>query len=155
IIAARFRNLPDEQMRYIVEYVESGKPILGMRTATHAFKIPGDRIYARYSFDSNVTGWEGGLRRRILGETWVNDHGQHGKQSTRGVVVPAMKDSPIVRGCRDIWGPTDVYAVRLPLPGDSAVLVLGQVLDGMQPDSKPVAGKQNDPMMPIVWTKTY
>jgi type 1 glutamine amidotransferase len=155
IIAARFRNLPDEQMKYVVDYVESGKPIIGMRTATHSFKVPKEGTYARYSFDSNEKGWEGGFGRRILGETWISHHGHHGKQSTRGVVVSDMKDHPILRGCEDIWGPTDVYAVRLPLPGDSKPLVSGQVLEGMQPDSKPVTGKQNDPMMPIAWIRTY
>jgi type 1 glutamine amidotransferase len=43
----------------------------------------------------------------------------------------------------------------LPLPGDSKPLVLGQVLVGMTPDSAPVEGKKNDPMMPVAWTKTY
>jgi len=43
----------------------------------------------------------------------------------------------------------------MPLPGDSKPLVLGQVLEGMQPTDKPVAGKQNDPMMPVAWVKTY
>ena len=40
IIATRFRDLPDEQMRHIVDYLDAGKPVIGMRTATHAFKIP-------------------------------------------------------------------------------------------------------------------
>ena len=40
ILFMRFRDLPDEQMRHIVEYVDAGKPILGIRTATHAFNIP-------------------------------------------------------------------------------------------------------------------
>src|SRR5581483_7360728 len=43
IIATRFRNLPDEQMKHIVDYVEAGKPVIGMRTATHAFNIPKDK----------------------------------------------------------------------------------------------------------------
>src|SRR5881394_722561 len=37
VIATRFRDLPDEQMKHIVEYIESGRPVIGMRTATHAF----------------------------------------------------------------------------------------------------------------------
>jgi hypothetical protein len=45
--------------------------------------------------------------------------------------------------------------VRLPLPGDSQALLLGQVLAGMTPESKPVVGKKNDPMLPIAWTKSY
>ena len=37
VLFTRFRELPDEQMKYIVDYTNSGKPIVGLRTATHAF----------------------------------------------------------------------------------------------------------------------
>jgi hypothetical protein len=66
-----------------------------------------------------------------------------------------MENDPIVRGCQDIWVPTDVYTVRLPLGGDCKPLVLGEVLKGMSPTDKPVAGKKNDPKMPVAWVKTY
>ena len=68
-----------------------------------------------------------------------------------------MKNHPILRGVEEesIWGPSDVYGVRLPLPGDSQPLVLGAVLEGMEPGDKPISGEKNDPMMPVVWTKTY
>jgi type 1 glutamine amidotransferase len=157
IIFTRFRDLPDEQMKYVSDYVESGRPIIGLRTATHAFQLKGGD-YAHYSNDgSTKKGWEGGFGRRVLGEKWISHHGNHGKQSTRGVIAPGEEKNPILRGIKDgdVWGPTDVYGVRLPLPGDSKPLVLGQVLEGMKPDDKPVAGKQNDPMMPVAWTKTY
>jgi hypothetical protein len=155
IFFLRFRDLPDEQMRHVVEYVESGKPILGLRTSTHAFKIAPNKKYARFSFDSKE--WDGGFGRQVLGETWIAHHGDHGKQSTRGVLAPGQADHPILRGIHDgaIWGPTDVYAVRLPLPGDSTPLVLGEVLEGMKPTDQPVAGKKNDPKMPIAWTRSY
>ncbi len=153
IIATRFRNLPDDQMRHIVEYVEAGKPIIGMRTATHAFAIPEGKTYSHWDWRSKE--WEGGFGRQILGETWVSHHGHHRHESTRGIVAPGMQDHPIVRGCEDIWGPTDVYTVRLALPGDSKPLILGQVLEGMKPADKPVTGEKNDPMMPIAWIKTY
>ncbi|MCE5267351.1 MAG: ThuA domain-containing protein [Planctomycetaceae bacterium] len=153
ILFTRFRDLPDEQMRHFADYVDAGKPIIGIRTATHAFNIPRGKKYARYSFDSKE--WNGGFGRQVLGETWVNHHGDHGKQSTRGVIAPAAKNHPIVRGCDDIWTPTDVYTVRLPLPGDSQPLVLGQVLSGMNPADKPLQGPKNSPMLPIAWVKTY
>ncbi len=153
IIATRFRDLPDEQMRHIVAYVEAGKPIIGLRTATHAFNFQTSTTYARYSFNSKE--WDGGFGRQILGETWINHHGHHGKESTRGVIAKGQEGHPIVRGCEDIWGPTDVYTVRLPLPGDSVPLVMGQVLEGMQPGDAPVKNQKNDPLMPIAWIKTY
>ena len=157
VIATRFRNLPDEQMGHIAAYVESGRPIIGMRTATHAFRIPEGRRYHRYSWDSEIAGWEGGFGRRVLGETWIAHHGRHGEQSTRGVIPEPAEDRPITRGIADgdIWGRTDVYKVRLPLPGDSEPIVLGRVLDGMEPDAEAVEGGKNDPMMPIAWTRTY
>src|SRR5690606_30897433 len=76
---------------------------------------------------------------------------------TRGVIAPGAEGHPVLRGVESgsIWGPTDVYGVRLPLPGDSKPLVLGQVLKGMKPTDEPVEGKQNDPMMPVAWVKTY
>jgi hypothetical protein len=153
VIFTRFRNLPDEQMQHIVDYVESGRPVIALRTSTHAFNVPGGKKFSRWSHNSKD--WDGGFGRQVLGETWISHHGQHGRQSCRGVIAKGMEKHPIVRGCEDVWGPTDVYGVRLPLPGDAAPLVLGQVLEGMSPKDKPVAGKQNEPMMPIAWTKSF
>jgi type 1 glutamine amidotransferase len=157
VLFTRFRKLPDEQMKYIAEYVEAGKPIVGMRTATHAFANDGSKKYPNYSNNSSAKGWEGGFGRQVLGEKWISHHGDHGRQSTRGILVKGEETHPILRGIKDgdIWGPTDVYGVRLPLPGDSKPLVLGQVLTGMKPTDPPVEGKKNDPMMPVAWIKTY
>ena len=58
-----------------------------------------------------------------------------------------------VRGA--LWSRTDVYEVSLPLPGDSKVLVFGQVLTGMDPKDAAVVGAVNEPMMPIAWVKSY
>jgi type 1 glutamine amidotransferase len=164
VLFTRFRDLPDEQMKHIVDYVNSGRPILGMRTATHAFDIPKGKKYAKYSYTAGKE-WPQGFGRQVLGETWISHHGDHGRQSTRGIIAPDAKGHPVVRGIKDgdIWGPTDVYGVRLPLPGDSKALVLGQVLKGMKPTDAPAdhttrkgkPRKQNDPMMPIAWVKTY
>jgi hypothetical protein len=154
ILFTRLRDLPDEQMKHIVDYVESGKPIIGMRTATHAFELK-SKTYAKY--DWNAKDWEGGFGRQVLGEKWINHHGGHGSESTRGILAKGAADHPIMKGIKDgdIWGPTDVYAVRLPLPAACKPLVLGQVVAGMKATDKPVAGKKNDPMMPVAWTTTH
>lgn len=155
VMFLRFRKLPDEQMKHIVDYVEAGKPIVGLRTATHAFNLERTSKYARWDWRSKE--WSGGFGRQVLGETWINHHGGHNTESTRGLLAPDAKGHPILRGIKDgdIWGPTDVYGVRLPLPGDSKPLVLGQVVAGMKPTDRPVTGKKNDPMMPIAWVKSY
>ena len=131
----------------------AGKPVIGMRTATHAFNVPKDKKYAHYSnsYAGEKKDWADGFGRAVLGEKWISHHGHHGHESTRGLVAPGAKDHPILRGIADgdIWGPSDVYGVRLPLPGDSQPLVTGQVLEGMNPGSPLVTGedaKKDDPM---------
>lgn len=155
VIFTRFLNLPDDQMQHIVEYIESGKPVVGLRTATHAFNIPGDRKFAKYGNGSGMKGWEGGFGRVVLGEKWVAHHGAHGKEGTRGIIAPGQEKNPILQGIKngDIFGTTDVYTASP--PPDSTILVLGQVTETLQPDSKPVAGKKNGPMMPVAWTRMY
>ncbi len=157
IVFLRFRHLPDEQMKHLADYIESGKPIIGMRTATHAFAGIKSAEFARYNWDNRDKDYTQGFGRQVLGETWINHHGGHGRQSTLGILAPDAKDHPVLRGIKDgaIWGPTDVYEVRLPLPGDSKPLVLGQVLAGMKASDEPVEGKKNDPMMPVAWVRTY
>jgi type 1 glutamine amidotransferase len=36
----RWRRLPAEQVKYIDDYLKSGKPVMGLRTTTHAFNYP-------------------------------------------------------------------------------------------------------------------
>lgn len=156
IIATRFRDLPDEQMAHIDRYIRSGKPIIGMRTATHAFNIETSPTYQKYTWNARGDD-DGGFGRQILGETWVAHHGHHGVESTRGVVAPGAEDHPIARGLdeRSVWGPTDVYRVRLPLPDGCAPVILGQVLSGMNPDDEPVDNEKNQPLMPVGWTNAH
>ena len=155
VILTRFRNLPDKQMKHIVDYVNSGRPIIGLRTATHAFDIPKGRKYAKYSWNNRE--WSGGFGRQLLGETWVNHWGGHGSQSTLGIIATGQAKNPFVRGIKsgDIWCRTDVYEVHLPMRKTCTPLVLGEVLQGMSPTAKPVEGKKNNPMMPVAWTNTY
>jgi type 1 glutamine amidotransferase len=151
VIFTRSRNLPDDQMKYIVDYINSGKPIIGLRTATHAFRYSRDSTSPYKKYGRGAEGFEGAFGRQVIGEKWVDHWGDHGDESTRGVIVEGMQDHPIVRGCEDIWGPTDVYEVST-LHGDSKPLVMGRVLKGMTPDSPPNTEKR---MMPVAWTKSY
>src|SRR5450631_4013359 len=73
IVVLRFRDLPDAQMKHLVDYIESGRPIIGLRTSTHAFNFKKSMTYAKYTWTSKE--WDGGFGRQVLGETWVNHHG--------------------------------------------------------------------------------
>ena len=165
VLFTRFRDLPDAQMQHVVDYVQSGRPIVALRTATHAFAPHKDRKHAKWAW--NAAESAGGFGRQVLGETWVAHHGAHGSQSARGVVAPGAEAHAILRGIGpgSVWDPADVYAVRLPLPATCSPLMLGEVLDGMQPESPRARSgvdadgaktrDPNDPMMPIAWTNEY
>ena len=151
VLFARWLELPDDQMKRIVDYTNSGRPIVTFRTSTHPFryvKHPGSP-YAKYSYDSKDP--KGGYGRLVVGETWVAHYGEHQVESTRGLIAPGMESHPILRGVTNIWGASDVYAITT-LSGDSRPLVLGQVLSAMQPTSEPDPAKK---LVPIVWLKTY
>src|SRR5262249_103984 len=59
VLFTRFREWPDDQMKYFADFVNSGKPILGIRTATHAFEIKRNKnsAYAKYDWKSKE--WPG------------------------------------------------------------------------------------------------
>jgi Trehalose utilisation len=151
ILFARFRELPDDQMRRILDYLDAGKPMISLRTTTHAFNYTRrkDSPYARYSYNSKDPA--GGFGRAVVGETWAGHYGAHNKESTRGLIAPGMEEHPIVRGVADIWGPSDVYGITS-LSGDSKPIILGQVLSGMEPTDKPNSSKD---LVPVAWIKTY
>lgn len=154
ILGLRFRNLPDEDMKYFVDYVDAGKPIIGTRTSTHAFNYPGnsESKYKHYGFNSKE--WKGGFGQQVLGDTWISHHGGHKTQSCRGVIEEANAKHPVLKGVKDVWGPSDVYGIRN-LPESATVLLRGAVLKGMSPEDKPIEGAKNNPMMPIAWVKEF
>jgi len=151
VLFLRFRELPDDQMKHIIDFTNSGKPMMGLRTTTHAFNYRKlkDSPYAKYSFRSKDP--KGGWGRWVLGETWAGHYGHHGKESTRGVVAKGQEKNPIVRGCEDIWGPSDVYGITT-LEGECTPLIMGHVLVGMDPKDEPNTKKKP---VPVVWLKKF
>ncbi len=155
VMALRFRRWPDEQMRHFDAYFKSKKPILALRTSTHAFDHKSGP-YERYGWQSKT--WPGGFGKQILGETWVSHWGIHGKQATRG--IPAGK-SPLLNGVKEVFGTTDVYEAHP--PADARILLRGEVVAGMSPQDAAAQGRKmtainveqdlNQPMMAIAWTR--
>jgi hypothetical protein len=155
IMLIRFRELPDDQTKYIEDFLKAGKPVIGLRTSTHGFAYSKNLTspYAKWSFNSKTEGWERGFGQRILGETWVNHHGIHAKEGARALMdgVKQMNDHPILRGVNDIWVPSDVYGIKN-LPKEADVLIYGQSTAGMD-DKAPLIWEKS--VMPIAWTKPY
>jgi type 1 glutamine amidotransferase len=130
----RFRELPDEQLKLILDYVNAGKPCVGLRTSTHAF---------RYKKGPNAK-WNDAFGREVFGQKWISHHGH---DSSTNVTVK-KKEHPICRGvaakfhCRS-W----LYQVT-PLHPDCVELLQGEAVRGDKPGGA-TFGKLN----PVAWTK--
>jgi hypothetical protein len=79
----RWRELPDDQMKRVIDYTESGKPIVGLRNATHAFRYSKGSSCPYVRFDSASKDPQGGWGRLVLGETWVSHYAKNLVESTR------------------------------------------------------------------------
>lgn len=145
IIGTRFRQLESDDYAKVAAYLNAGKPVIGFRTATHAFSgggATGDFKWAEFG-------------PKILGEGWVNHHGKHKSQGARGKVEEANAKHPILNGVSDVFGPSDVYGIKRVTAENATILLRGIVTDGLMPDSKAVEGGQNNPMMPLAWLREY
>jgi mono/diheme cytochrome c family protein/glucose/arabinose dehydrogenase/lysophospholipase L1-like esterase len=145
IIGTRFRQLPPEQIANFAAYLNAGKPVIGFRTATHAFAGGAQTGDFKWS--------EFGLK--ILGERWVNHHGAHKREGTLGVVESANAGHDVLRGVGEIFGTTDVYGIANLDQKAATILLRGAVTESLDPKSKPVAGKKNEPMMPLAWLRPF
>jgi type 1 glutamine amidotransferase len=130
IVFARRIALPHQQMKAIKEYIDNGKPVVGIRTANHAFKVMG-KIEEGYEdwfeFVADVLGCE---------------NRGYGPQDAGAdmTVVPESVDHPIVKSIQPMQWHSDgsLYLVAL-LDKEATVLM---------------QGKQADDIQPVAWTRT-
>jgi hypothetical protein len=158
VMLLRFRTWPDEDMARFEKLLKAGKPIVALRTSTHAFNgFPKGSPWESWNYNN-----DGGFGKRVLGETWLTHWGKHKAEATRGEIEPAQRNHPVLRGITSIFGDTDVYEAYP--PADATVLVRGIVLNGMTRDAPPATYRKprstdkqeqgiNDPAMPVVWTR--
>lgn len=143
---SRLITLSDEQIGHVIEYLDSGKPLIGIRTANHGFleNFPYEKDGKKIRFGDDV-----------LGGAFRGHHGNWHADSTRGLIVKENRDHPILRGVTDVWGPSDVYRTYpedASLPADCTPLLQGQPLMGRSHDDE--INPKKIPL-PIAWTKTW
>ena len=144
IIGTRFRRPDADQAKHITNFLNAGKPVIGIRTATHAFNGDGDFGGIKYG--------EFGLK--ILWETWVSHHGGHKREGCRGVIEEENADHKILNCVADVFAPSDVYGV-IHLTEADEILMRGAVTKTLDPASDAVDGKLNEPMQPLAWLHSY
>ena len=150
VIFLRFQDLPEQQMQYIVDYLDRAGPVVGLRTSTHAFRIPAKSPFAKYSSDYEGSEYLKGFGRQVLGESWAGHNGKNHQMSTRLNVEEAQKEHPILRGVEKMWVQSGCYWTD-PMP-DSTILAMAQPLETMHQEAAPAAEKQP---CPGAWVRTY
>jgi Trehalose utilisation len=151
VIFARFLNLPDEEMAHVQAYLERGGPVVGLRTSSHAFKIPANSKFAKYDFNSKVEGYENGFGHQILGNTWVGHYGTNHKQGTRIETIPDQRGHVILTGVGETaFCHAGAYVGKA--GSDFTVLTTSQPLVSMDPKAEADSKK---PPMPSTWTREY
>lgn len=144
IIGTRFRQPDAAGAAHITKFLNARKPVIGIRTATHAFNGRGD--FGGIGF--------GEFGRKVLGEQWVSHHGAHKRQGALGVIETGKGDHPVLNGVVTVFAPSDVYGV-VHLTAEDEILMRGAVTESLDPESKPIEGPKNDPMQPFVWLHEY
>ena len=139
VMFTRFRALPDDQLQRILRYAESGKPIVGLRTSTHAFLYPDG--HPRQALND-------GFGRDVFGQKWITHHGS--QSSTDVAVHSANASHPILRGVAPFHARSWLYHVA-PLHGEATV-----VLDGTSVNSNKTNRLAEFPLtQPVAWTRQY
>jgi len=146
IFFPRLLTLPMAERELIVKYIDSGRPIISIRTGNHGFHAA-----LPYKINGKQVRWG----EDVLGGSFMSHHGNWQADSTRGIIVAEQKDHPILTGVNDIWGKSDVYRTYqegTSLPTNCTALVWGQPLLGRNHDDPP--NPKLEPL-PVAWFKHW
>lgn len=138
VMQTRFRRLPEDQLQYILDFAESGKPMAGFRTATHAFRYGEE--HPNHRLDSE---WP----KKVFGQRWIKHHGA--SSSTEVKILADRADHPILRGVENFHARSWLYHTA-PLHEKARPLLMGRAVEG----AKPGGGFFGDPH-PVAWTHSY
>lgn len=142
IFFLRWRRLPAEQVKHIDDYLNSGKPVIGFRTSTHAFNYPeGHALRSWNAFGERAFGSPPGWGGKA-------NHTHYGHESSTDVsVIEKEAGHPILKGVdKNFHVRSWLYKVLPDYPSKGATwLLMGKAVDPNTPDAI-----EN----PVAWTWT-
>jgi type 1 glutamine amidotransferase len=132
VIYTRFRQLPDQQMQQLADFLNRGGAVVGLRTSTHAFHYPSESVWAT---------WNDGFGRDILGTPWVSHHGHTSRTMVRR--LPRVEHAVLEGVGPDFMSRSWLY--RTHLSTDSVRLLGGEPIEA---ENAPTPG-------PVAWIRTH
>ena len=139
----RRRALEPEKMEMIRNYVASGRPVLGIRTASHAFDAKGNVpregggvVGAKENASEFLSQWPE-FDEQVLGGNYQGHYG-HLDTGTDVSILPGMENHPVLKGVElEFNSPSWLYKNRPLRTSKAQVLLLGS-----NPDV---------PVEPVMW----
>jgi type 1 glutamine amidotransferase/nicotinamidase-related amidase len=135
LVSVRRRLPPKEQLDAIRAHVAAGKPLVGIRTACHAWSLRNDEQTKKLLADGHAEWPE--FDAEVIGGNYTGHHGN----DIKSTIAPAdgAKDHPILRGIEvaDFVGNGSLYRVQ-PLKSTTTPLLIGAI-----PNQEPE---------PVAWT---
>ncbi len=131
-LSVRRRSPKTEQLALVREYLDSGKPLVGIRTASHAFHTRGQHPEGHAEWQE--------LDQAVLGGNYTGHHGD-GKLAQLSV-ADGVREHPILNGVSlaSLVGHGSLYKVS-PLAKSTSTLLIGTI-----PEQS---------AEPVAWTNTY
>lgn len=132
-LSARRRTIPAAELDVLKKFVAAGKPVIGIRTASHAFNLRNQPA------PEGLADWPD-LDATVFGGSYTNHHG-HNLKSTVWA-LPTQKEHPILKGLptTEFVGHGGLYQTA-PLKDGAVELLRGKVEGIEQPE-------------PVAWTFT-
>jgi len=147
VLFIRRRALEPNKMNLIQNYVKSGKPVLGIRTASHAFDPKGNVPReggviekAKGTVDDFLSNWTD-FDLEVLGGNYQGHHG-HLNEGTKISIIPGMQGNSILKGV-EVNGFTSANWLYINSPLRSNTVQV--LLEGTIP---------NHPSEPVFWINT-
>ncbi|MDR1497441.1 MAG: isochorismatase family protein [Puniceicoccales bacterium] len=125
----RRRALEPEKMAQIKSYIASGRPVLGIRTASHAFDAKGNvprsggGIVAAKEKTSNLLAQWPEFDKTVLGGNYKGHYG-HLKTGTDVYIVPGQEKHPILEGVDPAFNSPNWLYKNTPLRTKKATVLL-------------------------------
>ena len=134
----RWRRLPADQVQLIEDYLKTGKPLIGFRTTTHAFKYPAGHplekwnAFGEMAFNS-PPGWGGKAKHTHYG---------HSSSTDVSIIAAEAKNGLLTGVANNFHARSWLYQVLPNFPSNgSTALLMGHSVNSENPASydNPVA----------------
>lgn len=118
LVSVRRRTLPSAQLQFVRDFVAAGKPVVGIRTASHAFCL------RKKSAENGMESWPK-FDAEVFGGNYTNHHGR-GPKTTLGIAQTSREPLVVLPDVTGFVGNGSLYTVS-PLAASATPILMGTI----------------------------